>query len=861
MPAPRTTLLLLLFAAAPSAARADDPAAGTLTRAPAVVDAATPEYPEAAKAQGISGEVVLELDLSAEGQVQDARVVKPGGNGFDEAALAAGKRLRFSPAEIDGKPAAVTIEYRFRFDAPPPPPPPFAVATLRGVIVERGTRTPIAGVAITVGDHASAHTDAEGRFDIPGLPPGPVAVVAYDPAHERFQTEETLEAGKALEVRYYLRRAATDLYEAVIVGQREKKEVTSVTLTSGEVTRVAGVSGDTVKVVQNLPGVARAPGGFGLLVVRGGNPTDTRVYVDGVEVPLVFHFGGLTSIVPSELVEAVDFEAGNFGVRYGRATGGRIDLRTRDPGAKRLHAVADGNLYHAMAMAEGPVREDLSVAIAVRRSYADAMISAAARNSDAFSVSVAPRYYDYQGKVAWRPTSDDTLRLSLFGSDDRMEFTGVKTGGLEDLDRLRIGMAFAQATASWDHRFPEGAKARVAVAHGVIDVANQFGGFASERDRFQITSLRAEGSRDVGKRLTLAAGADTRFVPAASLELEYPEIPPPNELPSPDQRKIRAHLRLQAMEAGLWTEATWKPIEGLAIVPGLRAEREVFAHGMTAEMTWLDPRLSARYTMREATTVKAAAGLFHQPPQPVYLTQEWGNPDLHQEGARHYMVGVEQRISGPLTLDLQLYYKGLFDLALPTDAVVLRDGQLAPERYTNGGTGKAYGAELLLRWNPGGRFFGWLAYSVSRSIRDQKVVGGTIMPAGDEFDQPHNVVALGTLDLPELWDGFSAGFRVRYTTGNPFRRTVSAVYDADADRYQPVVEAAAGARMPDFFQLDLRADKRWTHRTWILSAYLEVQNVTNRKNAEDVAYNYDYSERGWMTGLPLFPSFGIRAEY
>jgi hypothetical protein len=67
--------------------------------------------------------------------------------------------------------------------------------------------------------------------------------------------------------------------------------------------------------------------------------------------------------------------------------------------------------------------------------------------------------------------------------------------------------------------------------------------------------------------------------------------------------------------------------------------------------------------------------------------------------------------------------------------------------------------------------------------------------------------------------------------------------------------------VPAFFQLDLRADKRWTWRTWILSAYLEVQNATNRKNPEGVAYNYDYSEQGWMTGLPLFPSFGIRAEY
>lgn len=849
-----TTLLLLLAVAAGT--RAAEPSAALLTRPPAVIEPATPEYPEPAKAQGRSGEVVLELDVSAEGHVLDARVVMHAGHGFDEAALAAGRRLRFSPAEIDGEPAAVTIEYRFRFDAAPPPPPAASLAGLRGVVLERGTRAPLGGVVVTAGE-ASATTDREGRFELPVLAPGTVNVIALAPGHHRFETEETLEPGRALEVRYYLRRSAQDPYEAIVVGEREKKEVASVTLSAGEVTRIAGVSGDTVRVVQNLPGVARAPGGLGPLVVRGGNPADTRVYVDGVEVPLIFHFGAVTSIVPSELVEAIDFEAGNFGVRHGRATGGRVDLRTRDPGEERLHLVADANLFHALAVAEGPAGDGVSVAFAVRRSYADAMISAAARSSDGFGVSVAPRYYDYQGKVAWRVTPDDTVRFSLFGSDDRMELTGVKTGGLEDLDRLRIGTAFAQGIVSWDHRISDTARGSVVVAQGLMDLSYRFGGLASERDRLHVTTFRAEASRDLGDALTLAAGADTRFVPRSSLEIESPEIPPPNQLPSPDAPKVRTHLRPQAMEAGVWAEATWRPLEGLVVLPGVRAEHVVLLN----RMTWVDPRLSARYALREGTTLKGGAGLYHQPPRPVYLTREWGNPELHEEGAWHAMLGLEQKVSGPLSLDLQLYYKRLFDLALPTDATVVRDGQLVSERYTNGGTGKSYGAELLLRWNPDGRFFGWVAYSLSRSVRDQKVVGGTVTPSGDAFDQPHNLVALGTLELPEIWDGFSAGFRVRYATGNPYRRTVAAVYDADADRYQPVQQAAAGARIPDFFQLDLRADKRWVYRTWILSAYLEVQNATNRKNPEDVAYSYDYAERGWVTGLPLFPSFGIRAEY
>ena len=93
------------------------------------------------------------------------------------------------------------------------------------------------------------------------------------------------------------------------------------------------------------------------MIVRGGNARDTRVYVDGEEVPAVFHFGGLTSIYSSELLKDVEFEAGNFGVRSGRAIGGRVNLVTRDPG-ERTHALADANLYHATALYEGRPSED-----------------------------------------------------------------------------------------------------------------------------------------------------------------------------------------------------------------------------------------------------------------------------------------------------------------------------------------------------------------------------------------------------------------------------------------------------------------------------------------------------------------------
>jgi len=856
MRTPIMALLPLLLSAAAPARAEEPPPSGLLTRAPAVLEPVEPAYPEQARAEGITGAVTLELALSASGEVTEAVVTGPAGHGFDEAALEAARRLRFSPAEIDGEPAEVRIEYRFTFSLAPPPeaaPPP---VNLRGRVLERGTRVPVVAARVEAGGKAT-FTDRDGRFALAGIAEGPVTVVVTDAGHARFESTEQIEPGKATELNLWVRKTLLGAYEAVVVGAKEK-EVAHVALSVGEVQRVPGVSGDAVKVIQNLPGVARPPAFSGELVVRGGNPRDTRVYVDGNLVPQVFHFGGLTSVYSSDLVEDVEFEAGNFGVRNGRAIGGRVNLVTRDPG-DRTHALADVNLYQATALYEDRLSDDLGVAFAVRRSYADAIVTGAAESADGGpSVSVAPRYYDLQAKAAWQAGPADTVRFDFYGSDDEMVFTGVDAGALRDLSVIDYGTRFYQGGVRWDHRASESTRLHLALAGGWQDIGVQIGDLFSEHDDLWRTTGRAELHQVLAPWAKLVTGVDVEWIPRARIVVSAPSIPAAGQVPSPNDEQRRYAKTIGGGEAGAFVEATLEPLPGLFLVPGIRAD----VHHELKDLAWIDPRVAARWQLDKATAIKGAVGLYHQAPPLVYMTEEWGNPAVTEEGAWQYSVGAERRLFRNLSIDLQLYYKRLFDLVLPSSETVIRDGQTVAERFRSAGTGSAYGAELLVRWDPDGRFFGWIAYSLSRTRRDQSVAGGDLNgPEGDAYDQPHNLVAVGSVELPELWEGLSAGFRLRYTSGAPYEPIGAAVYDADADGYAPLQTGRLSGRMPAFFQLDLRVDKKWTARTWSFSAYVEVQNVSNRQNAESVAYNFDYTRRGWMTGLPLFPAFGLRAEY
>jgi hypothetical protein len=80
--------------------------------------------------------------------------------------------------------------------------------------------------------------------------------------------------------------------------------------------------------------------------------------------------------------------------------------------------------------------------------------------------------------------------------------------------------------------------------------------------------------------------------------------------------------------------------------------------------------------------------------------------------------------------------------------------------------------------------------------------------------------------------------------------------DASGD-WVPVDGPLLSQRLPDFYQLDLRIDRSWRRPWGILKLYIDLQNVVNRKNAEGVTYNEDFSKRSYTHGLPIFPSIGV----
>jgi hypothetical protein len=259
-------------------------------------------------------------------------------------------------------------------------------------------------------------------------------------------------------------------------------------------------------------------------------------------------------------------------------------------------------------------------------------------------------------------------------------------------------------------------------------------------------------------------------------------------------------------------------------------------------------------------TVKAGAAMYQQPPdyRTGQLSPVFGDPSLQPEGAVHVMGGTEVRLFKAVELDVQGYYKHLFNQA----RLSLKSGEGsdisipgAATKYESTGYGRAYGGEVLVRVRPTKYFLGWVSYSLSRFERDG--YGGAAYAPGP-LDQPHNLIVVGSVQLP--W-GLNFGARLRYASGPLVTPIASSIFDAQANLYVPIPALPWSRRLPDFVQLDARLDKRFVFDDWALTAYLDVQNTTNARNPEALFYNFNYSESAYVYSIPILPTLGVRGEW
>ena len=732
-------------------------------------------------------------------------------------------------------------------------------ATVHGTIVGRADHKPIGGAVITIGSELAA-SDDDGHFAMT-LPAGrytieitaPWLVTAKQPLVLRGAIDVTIEVDAAEHV-------GGEVVEVHDLAPTELGE----THVDAKFARTLPGGGDAAKIVQSLPAVARPSAGSTEIVVWGAAPQDTRTFVDGVPVPALYHLGGYRSALGNDLIGDIRLTPAAFGVDRGRAIGGVIDIGLADPASIpgwRVQAdVLDASVAGRAKLG------DLTIAAAVRQSWLDRAIGLVADPKTLAPNAPLPRWTDAQvvarvpladGLVltAWAIASIDTLDRELRSDDP-----ATQTDETTDQRMVR-----AQVTLRRER--PDGYDSGtiwIGRDHTSDDL--QVGLIPADQDtRAWVGGARGVQQTRLGAHATLTIGTDldgelatlqrsgSLTIPAREGDLHIFGQPPGDDTNADAWNATTIDAAGHAavdLRAGPVIATVGTRIDGWLLTASRLTPRVATTPGIgfqELEFT-ADPRASVQVRLADNAIARVDAGRYHQARAASDVSAVFGTPSLGVEEGWHVTAGGQWRLA-PFAIEAAVYARRLEDL-------VARDLAVTPplaKALTQDGTGDVIGLQVTARvldWNG---VSGWLSYNLSRSRRKD-----TLDQAERFFDhdQTHGLIAVAG------WEHgpWNLGSRVRLATGEPRTDVLGSFFDSRSGRFQPILGPHNGVRLPTYFAADLRAERRFPIHGARAAVYLEIQNLTGRANAEEIIYSADFSQKGYLTSLPLLAIAGVRIE-
>jgi hypothetical protein len=720
-------------------------------------------------------------------------------------------------------------------------------------------------------------TDDAGRFVLRGVPAGVVRLevrrIGYAPL---VRPDVPVSPSKPADVAVALAPAVAEL--AAVVARPSyfpalpapSTPVSTQAFSAEEVRRAPGGQEDVVRALSVLPGVsgASAPNQNDL-IVRGGAPVENLFVVDGVEVPNINHFGtqgstgGALSLLNIQFVREAALSAGGFGVRYGDRTSSVTDIRLRDGtperGSRELTLSATGG----SAIAQGPLGRRTTYLAGVRRSYLDLVFAALG------GAGFVPRYTDATLKVTTEPSTRDRLSAFAIGAVDRFTFDNTSAANRFDNSRL-IAPSQDQyfSGLTWRRSLARGAVtttlgrtwtrfATTQADSGSADAAPT-PVFVARTEEGE-TSLRADVVVETRGGVLLEAGNVTKY--AGRLRYDVRLAGDLRRDASGAPQPLAVDTTLRAFRNATYVQATGALAPWLRLTLGARGDYYAFL----GDAVRLAPRATLAATLDDRTTVTLAGGRYWQAPPTLWLAGAPGNARaLRPWRADQAVLSVQRVVRPDVKVQLETYVKRYADYparVFRPQAVLQPSGfddatsdiPFGLEPLASAGTGRALGVEALVQKRLSEiPVFGVLALSVS-DTRFRALDGRLRRGA---YDAPVLANAVLGWRPNARWE---LSGRTRAATGlptTPYAERGPGAGRLDFARY------AAGPRLPTYFAADARVDRRFQLRgRQQLITYLDVQNVTNRRNVTRLTFNPRTAASEREANIGVFPTIGVNWEF
>ena len=720
---------------------------------------------------------------------------------------------------------------------------------IKGRIYDVKTNQSIPYASILIqGTDVGATSDAEGNYNFTAVDPGfkrlVVSLIGY---HGTVSSEFQVQGNQTIFIDVAVEESAVQLGEVTVRQNFNVKKIESplsaLSIGVQDIEKAAGANRDVSKVIQTLPGVGATDPNRNDLIVRGGGPSENVFYLDDIEIPLINHFttqgasGGVVGIINPDFVREINFYTGAFPADKGNALSSVMDIRQKDGSKDRIHSKLSVGASDAALTLDGPIGKKSTFIVSARQSYLQLLFSA-------LGLPFLPTYNDFQFKLKTRIDSRNEISFIGIGAIDNSKLnTGIK----KPTENQAYILSYLPSYKQWDY------------ALGIVYkhfADNHYDTWVLSRNMLHNSNFKyKDNNTDSLKTSDYSSDEAENKV---RFERNYPDLPVKLSFgggmkyahySNYTNRQILLNntatdllysTNINVFGYQAFAQASKELLdERLKLSLGINMAGLDYNRNMTNLLNQFSPRFSVSYTLSPELDLNANIGRYAQ--QPAYTTLGYRDAagilvnkteDLRYIISNQAIAGLEYRPVENMRLSVETFYKEYNDYPLSvTDGISIASkgtdyGEVGDEQIVSTGKGRAYGVEVLYKIMEMKRLNVTATYTYFRS--EFTNAAGVYLPSA--WDTRHLFNLIGSYKLPRNWN---IAMRWRFVGGAPYTpidplSAVKSVWDIN---HKPVLDYSRfnSLRKPDTHQLDIRIDKEFYFKKWVLNLYTDIQNAYNFK--------------------------------
>jgi hypothetical protein len=675
-------------------------------------------------------------------------------------------------------------------------PMAFGQTIITGTIRNQKSET-IPGVNVYLkGTYTGTTSGIDGSFELEAMETGQQILILQCMGYKSMEIPLNL-YGEKFELFPVLRETINELTAVTITAgaMEASDENKAVVLRPLDIVTVPSAMGDIIGAFQTLPGTATI-GNDGRLFVRGGDASETAIFIDGLKVGNAF--GTTASNVPTRtrfnpnLFKGSFFSTGGYSAEYGHALSSALSLNSVD---MPMRAQGDLSIMGIGGGYSQTLTGDKN-SITASANFID-LAPYQKLISQNFDWERAPHSWD-AGLLARQKIGRNTLLKGYFhtenggmkiwqaqpGSDERGTLTGVN-------NRYTFAQNSLKHNAANDWSF-----------YGGISFSDNIDDLSVDQlqisNRSRLLHSKAVAVKGFSDRLSIKTGFE-HFL------FNYSEALPEESL----KREVADH------QWALFSEVDLYLSNSLIFRKGIRA-----GHSSLAGQSWIDPRLSLAFKFKHEGQLSFAAGRYSQMPLDEFRIIE---PGLNNTEAVHYILNYFLSKNGR-TLRAESFYKDYSHL-------INYEGQRFQYRdIWQSGQGYARGFDVFFRDQKTFKSTDyWITYSFIDSKRQFAGFQSMVQPG---FAPRHNA----SIVIKHFIAALKSQAGISYVINDGFSYT------------NPNLPGEMNARTRGFRDLSLG----WSYLPRPnLIIHLACSNVLGRDNIFGHRFSPTHDESGRYASLPI----------